>query len=223
LSFLGRALKASTRCFVSVHRHLSPANGPVFSQSACDSEGWRGLLTRINGGPEYGQMRIPADEALSLAIRNHNPPELHVYGATMLEKSRGGGLVGRCLPSGEREPTTALSGRSEVRAVWTDAGGSGSSPYFPPIHSGLSVYFPPIDRIEVGKSLQMVAAPVRPCPLLAGQISCAGRDMSGHSNQWSRMGDTGSTRRTCQCLRAFSRGDSPRIPLISAKRPHVFP
>jgi hypothetical protein len=75
----------------------------------------------------------------------------------------------------EREPTAALRARSEARSVGTDTGGSRLVPHFPSIHSGLSAYFPPIGRIEVGKPLQTVSAPVRPCPPLAGRIPCIGR------------------------------------------------
>lgn len=48
------------------------------------------------------------------------------------------------------------------------------TPRFPPIALELSPYFPPVGKIEVGKSLQTVAALVRPCPPLAERISCAG-------------------------------------------------
>ncbi len=100
------------------------------------------------------------------------------------------------------------------------------SPYFPPIHSGLSVYFPPIGRTKVRKSLQTLAAPVRRCPWLTRRIPCTGLVfpvVTGASNQCPAMGDTGSIRRTYPCLRAFFRGNSPKIPLISAKLTDVFP
>jgi hypothetical protein len=87
-------------------------------------------------------------------------------------------------------------------------------------------YFSPIGRIEVGKSLQTLAAPVRPCPPLAGRISWAGRtcpDMSGQSNQWSRMGDTGSIRPTSLQIGTFWHGFPPRIPRTCAGVARRFP
>jgi hypothetical protein len=68
------------------------------------------------------------------------------------------------------------------------------SPYFPPIHSGLSAHFPPIGRTKVRKSLQTLAAPVRPCPWLTRRIPCTGLVfpvVTGASNQCPAMGDTG--------------------------------
>ena len=67
----------------------------------------------------------------------------------------------------------------------------GSSPYFPPIHSGLSAYFPPIGRTEVGKYLQTTSAHVRRWPALAGRISSAGRTCPANrtsGQKWAILG-----------------------------------
>jgi hypothetical protein len=89
------------------------------------------------------------------------------------------------------------------------------SPYFPPIHSGLSAYFPPIGRTEVRKSLQTLAAPVRPCPWLTRRIPCTGLGfpvVTGASNQCPTMGDTGLEPRRgaqvrCYCPYLLGLGD----------------
>lgn len=94
--------------------------------------------------------------------------------------------------SGRRCSRQSAVGRKRLSQVTREL--VAPSPYFPPIHSGLSAYLPPIGRTEVRKSLQTLAAPVRPCPWLTRRIPCTGLGfpvVTGASNQSPTMGDTG--------------------------------
>ena len=88
------------------------------------------------------------------------------------------------------------------------------SAYFPSIHSRLSVYFPPIGRTKVRKSLQTLAAPVRPCPWLTRRIPCTGLVfpvVTGASNQCPAMGDTGLEPVTSALSRRYGVGTAGQL------------
>jgi hypothetical protein len=91
-------------------------------------------------------------------------------------RDRATGSLSRCsvpgLRRGRRCSRQFAVGREGLLQVTREL--VAPSAYFPSIPSGFSAHFPPIGRTKVGKSLQTVAAPVRPCPPLAGRIFSAG-------------------------------------------------